>query len=224
MGNKDVSLYYMQLFRLLLEALDVRYQALSPALSPVSSMAEGGRERGLARAHAVEASVLKVFEALVLKLNENRFKPVFLKMIDWSGVREDFTATMMADGGRERSVEESERQLRIMCRFVILCRVLNVLGRRLKAIMVCVSVLCVDVCVCVCIYVCVCVCVSTCVYVCVCVCMENRMDRYTPMIVWSWCLCVCARTCTCIRMCVGICIQIHFICSYGRRYTLPVSR
>jgi len=66
----------------------------------------------------------------------NRFKPVFLKMIDWSGVREDFTATMMADGGRERSVEESERQLRIMCRFVILCRVLNVLGRRLKAIMV----------------------------------------------------------------------------------------
>jgi len=133
--DKDVSLYYMQLFRLLLEALDARYLALSPT---AISEGRGARAQGPESPLAVEAAVLKALEALVLKLNENRFKPLFLKMVEWASAREDTAAALAAGGKRKeaKDVEESERQLHVMCRHVVLCRVVDVLGQRLKAIMV----------------------------------------------------------------------------------------
>jgi len=135
--EKDVSLYYMQLFRLLLESLDVRYVVLSPTAVSEGKGARAGR--GLVSSHAVESAVLKALEALVLKLNENRFKPLFLKMVDWASAREDTAATLAARSSKAReatNVEDSERQLHVMCRHVVLCRVIDVLGQRLKAIMV----------------------------------------------------------------------------------------
>lgn len=135
--EKDVSLYYMQLFRLLLEALDVRYAMLSPA---AMSAGKGGRgARTPASAHAVETAVLKALEALVLKLNENRFKPLFLKMVEWASARDDTATALAAKGGKGKTAataEDSEQQLHVMCRQVVLCRVIEALGQRLKAIMV----------------------------------------------------------------------------------------
>lgn len=132
--EKDVSLYYMQLFRLLLEALDVRYVVLSPTAISEGRGASSGK--ALTCSQAVEASVIKAFEALVLKLNENRFKPLFLKMVDWASARDDTPASRAAEGKKPKTVEDSEQLLRVMCRQVVLCRVIDVLGVRLKAIMV----------------------------------------------------------------------------------------
>jgi U3 small nucleolar RNA-associated protein 10 len=133
--DKDVTVFYMQLFRLLLGALDVRYLVLSP-----SSVSEGKglRTQNATSAHAVESAALKALEALVLKLNENRFKPLFLKMVEWANAREDTAAALGSRGKRKEAqdTEESERQLHVMCRYVVLCRVVDVLGLRLKAIMV----------------------------------------------------------------------------------------
>ena len=133
--DKDVTVFYMQLFRLLLGALDVRYLVLSP-----SSISEGKglRTQNATSAHAVESAALKALEALVLKLNENRFKPLFLKMVEWANAREDTVAALGSGGKRKEAqdAEESERQLHVMCRYVVLCRVVDVLGLRLKAIMV----------------------------------------------------------------------------------------
>jgi U3 small nucleolar RNA-associated protein 10 len=80
-----------------------------------------------------------LYQALVLKLNENRFKPLFLKMVEWASARDDAAASLAAMGGKGKTAtngEDSEEQLHVMCRQVVLCRVIEALGQRLKAIMV----------------------------------------------------------------------------------------
>eukprot|EP00960_Hanusia_phi_P017788 524063-Hanusia_phi.AAC.2 len=119
LSQQDVAASFPRIFKFFLDSLDLRFLALAGKASV------GGEE-----AVEVEGAMLAALEALVLKLNESRFKPSFLKLYDWATVLED-------KQGATRSDKEAElHSLQRMSRLVTLSRVVNRLGERLKGIMV----------------------------------------------------------------------------------------
>ncbi len=84
MDSKTAAAYHEQVFLFLLRALDVR--ALSPAsLAATPSAASGGSSafspRGI---HEAERAAIAALVALVMKLTESCFKPLFLRLLDWA--------------------------------------------------------------------------------------------------------------------------------------------
>jgi U3 small nucleolar RNA-associated protein 10 len=86
MDSKSAAAYHEQFFAFLLTALDTRQQRLLPAASPALLQ--------------LEASAVQALVALVMKLSEARFKPLFLRLLDWaapaSGSGPGRVATLLA--------------------------------------------------------------------------------------------------------------------------------
>ncbi|KAF6260626.1 hypothetical protein COO60DRAFT_1700230 [Scenedesmus sp. NREL 46B-D3] len=89
--------YHEQLLALLLRALDTRHKWLAATAGqqqPAAAGATDGPEAaaaaaavaafGHAEVHAVEAAAVAALAALVMKLSESKFKPLFLRIVDWA--------------------------------------------------------------------------------------------------------------------------------------------
>lgn len=70
MDSKSAAAYHEQFFAFLLTALDARQQRLLPAASPALLQ--------------LEAAAVQALVSLVMKLSEARFKPLFLRLLDWA--------------------------------------------------------------------------------------------------------------------------------------------
>jgi len=95
LDTKEAATYSEQIFRFLLRVLDVR------ALSPPS----------LAGCEAdVEASATSALVALTMKLTESRFKPMFLRLLEWAAAAtsaQDVETAGGDAGGRTRKAREA---------------------------------------------------------------------------------------------------------------------
>jgi U3 small nucleolar RNA-associated protein 10 len=88
--------YHEQLLALLLRALDTRHKWLAAATGQQQQRAADGPDAaaaaaaiasfGHAEVHAVESAAVAALAALVMKLSESKFKPLFLRMVDWASV------------------------------------------------------------------------------------------------------------------------------------------
>lgn len=93
--------YHEQLLALLLRALDTRHKWLAATTGQqqqqqrAAGAADGPDAAAAAAAiasfshaevHAVEAAAVAALAALVMKLSESKFKPLFLRMVDWANV------------------------------------------------------------------------------------------------------------------------------------------
>jgi U3 small nucleolar RNA-associated protein 10 len=90
--------YHEQLLALLLRALDTRHKWLAATTGQQQQQqqrAAGATDGpdaaaiasfGHAEVHAVEAAAVAALAALVMKLSESKFKPLFLRIVDWASV------------------------------------------------------------------------------------------------------------------------------------------
>jgi U3 small nucleolar RNA-associated protein 10 len=88
MDHKSAAAHADALFALLLRALDTRQRQLEAAAAGAGA-GEGAPAAGLGAlrgggAAAVEAAACGALVALVMKLSEARFKPLFLRLVDWA--------------------------------------------------------------------------------------------------------------------------------------------
>jgi U3 small nucleolar RNA-associated protein 10 len=92
--------YHEQLLALLLRALDTRHKWLAAATGQQQQQRAAGAADspdaaaaaaaiasfGHSEVHAVEAAAVAALAALVMKLSESKFKPLFLRIVDWANV------------------------------------------------------------------------------------------------------------------------------------------
>lgn len=87
MDTKTAATYHESLFSFLLKALDSRQAG--------SFAGAGG-----ATHHAIESAAVQAMLALVMKLSESRFKPLFLRLLEWAGNLQADGTDAGADGSR----------------------------------------------------------------------------------------------------------------------------
>jgi U3 small nucleolar RNA-associated protein 10 len=75
MDTKAAAAYHEQLFAFLLRALDARQRRLLPG---------GGAAAGSAALARLEGAAVAALVALVMKLSEARFRPLFLRLLEWA--------------------------------------------------------------------------------------------------------------------------------------------
>jgi U3 small nucleolar RNA-associated protein 10 len=92
--------YHEQLLALLLRALDTRHKWLTATTGQQQQQRAAGATDGPdaaaaaaaiasfghAEVHGVEAAAVAALAALVMKLSESKFKPLFLRIVDWASV------------------------------------------------------------------------------------------------------------------------------------------
>jgi U3 small nucleolar RNA-associated protein 10 len=98
MDHKSAAAHADALFALLLRALDTRQRQLAALADGDSSGGLGALQGG--GAAAVEAAACAAAVALVMKLSEARFKPLFLRIVDWAA-----SASAAAGGGAAASAD-----------------------------------------------------------------------------------------------------------------------
>lgn len=101
--KSSVLLHYKTVFELCLHSFDLR------RIRPSS----------LKCVTVVETSVISLFSALVLKLSESRFKPLFVRMLEWAE-----TELPADDEGKERK--------KSILRNIVFFRVVNQLAEKLR--------------------------------------------------------------------------------------------
>eukprot|EP00879_Flechtneria_rotunda_P008773 GHRR01009188.1.p1 GENE.GHRR01009188.1~~GHRR01009188.1.p1 ORF type:complete len:424 (-),score=246.50 GHRR01009188.1:357-1505(-) len=84
-------MYHEQLAGLLLRALDTRCKWVVAysgqqrgAGTAEDATAAGIAQFGSAEVHAIESAAIKALAALVMKLSESKFKPLFLRLVEWA--------------------------------------------------------------------------------------------------------------------------------------------
>jgi U3 small nucleolar RNA-associated protein 10 len=120
--TKLAAVYYEGVFGLLLKALDTRrrwMEASSSSGDVPAAAGEGVAALGPAGVHEVESAAARALVALTMKLSESRFKPLFLRLLDWAAsslgaavaaaqsaaaAGEDAAAAAGGDGGLGRTV------------------------------------------------------------------------------------------------------------------------
>ncbi|PNH06163.1 hypothetical protein TSOC_007476 [Tetrabaena socialis] len=111
MEPKVAAQYHEQLFAFLLRALDVRQRQPPPLAA-----------HGEAAVSAVEAAAVRALVALVMKLSEARFRPLFLRMLEWAS-----TVSVPEGGGGEPTY---------LGRMAALFAAVNALSDRLRSVLV----------------------------------------------------------------------------------------
>lgn len=121
--TKLAAVYYEGVFGLLLKALDTRRRWMETCSSSSgdggAAASEGVAALGPAGVHEVETAAARALVALTMKLSESRFKPLFLRLLDWAAsslgaavaaaqsaaaAGEDMGAAAGGDGGLGRTV------------------------------------------------------------------------------------------------------------------------
>jgi hypothetical protein len=128
-----------QLLKFALVSLDLRFSVLS---SQESTIVDDGAVVGKAGCglEACEDAVVSAIIAIVMKLSERRFQPLFTRLVDWGFGGISFTAD-----GEKASPEELQRlhaqglkdpvaRLQICCRHTVMFRLVFALSSSLKAI------------------------------------------------------------------------------------------
>jgi U3 small nucleolar RNA-associated protein 10 len=128
-----------QLLKFALVSLDLRFSVLSNEDSTIVDDGVVGGKAGCGL-ESCEESVVAAIIAIVMKLSERRFQPLFTRLVDWGFGGISFTAD-----GEKASTEELQRlhaqavkdpvaRLQICCRHTVMFRLVFALSSSLKAI------------------------------------------------------------------------------------------
>jgi U3 small nucleolar RNA-associated protein 10 len=116
--RETISAQLERLFKFFLELFDYA------RTSRVSGKDQDSKIVGL-----VEEGVVRAFLALVMKLNENAFKPIFLKVIDWAG-------EAVPTSPKQENQLEAEKVGVCLPRYLFFYRLVDALADKLKSIFV----------------------------------------------------------------------------------------
>lgn len=137
--QEELQALLPQLLKFALVSLDLRFTVLSSEESTIiDDVAVSGK--GGCGLEACEDAVVAAIIAIVMKLSERRFQPLFTRLVDWGFGGISFTAD-----GAKASTEELQRlhaqalkdpvaRLQICCRHTVMFRLVFALSSSLKAI------------------------------------------------------------------------------------------
>jgi U3 small nucleolar RNA-associated protein 10 len=150
MEPKVAAVYHEMLFGVLLKALDTRRRWMASlaaehgSSAPSAAAAAGGSggdeqlaglsSRGIA---GVESAAVNAMVSLTMKLSENKFRPLFFRLLDWAANPTAAAAGAAGEGGAEGSADASAVAAGVsLGRTVALLAAVGSLSRRLKGVFV----------------------------------------------------------------------------------------